>query len=133
MGQKEDNLLNKAKKSLKVRLSLVMLLIVGIVFAGIGLMVYFYVLKEESHPLAGPVFVGMLILGLAMIVFLMIRSVRNMKELGEITASWLTSWRPSLRKSTSTTASPSASARQPPPKAGRSSSGTLAPTCATYS
>ena len=86
MGQKEDNLFNKAKKSLKVRLSLVMLLIVGIVFAGIGLMVYFYVLKEESHPLAGPVFVGMLILGLAMIVFLMIRSVRNMKELGEITA-----------------------------------------------
>ncbi len=85
MGQKEDNLFNKAKKSLKVRLSLVMLLIVGIVFAGIGLMVYFYVLKEESHPLAGPVFVGLLILGLAMIVFLMIRSVRNMKELGEIT------------------------------------------------
>ena len=86
MGQKEDNLFNKAKKSLKVRLSLVMLLIVGIVFAGIGLMVYFYVLKEESHPLAGPVFVGLLILGLAMIVFLMIRSARNMKELGEITA-----------------------------------------------
>ena len=85
MGQKEDNLFNKAKKSLKVRLSLVMLLIVGIVFAGIGLMVYFYVLKEESHPLAGPVFVGLLILGLAMIVFLMIRSARNMKELGEIT------------------------------------------------
>ena len=86
MGQKEDNLFNKAKKSLKVRLSLVMLLIVGIVFAGIGLMVYFYVLKEESHPLAGPVFVGLLILGLAMIVFLMVRSARNMKELGEITA-----------------------------------------------
>ena len=86
MGQKEDNLFNKAKKSLKVRLSLVMLLIVGIVFAGIGLMVYFYVLKEESHPLAGPVFVGLLILSLAMIVFLMIRSTRNMKELGEITA-----------------------------------------------
>ena len=86
MGQKEDNLFNKAKKSLKVRLSLVMLLIVGIVFAGIGLMVYFYVLKEESHPLAGPVFVGLLILGLAMIVFLMKRSARNMKELGEITA-----------------------------------------------
>ena len=86
MGQKEDNLFNKAKKSLKVRLSLVMLLIVGIVFAGIGLMVYFYVLKEESHPLAGPVFVGLLILSLAMIVFLMIRSARNMKELGEITA-----------------------------------------------
>lgn len=86
MGQKEDNLFNKAKKSLKVRLSLVMLLIVGIVFAGIGLMMYFYVLKEESHPLAGPVFVGMLILGLAMIVFLMVRSARNMKELGEITA-----------------------------------------------
>lgn len=85
MGQKEDNLFNKAKKSLKVRLSLVMLLIVGIVFAGIGLMVYFYVLKEESHPLAGPVFVGLLILGLAMIVFLMVRSARNMKELGEIT------------------------------------------------
>lgn len=86
MGQKEDNLFNKAKKSLKVRLSLVMFLIVGIVFAGIGLMVYFYVLKEESHPLAGPVFVGLLILGLAMIVFLMVRSARNMKELGEITA-----------------------------------------------
>ena len=86
MGQKEDNLFNKAKKSLKVRLSLVMLLIVGIVFAGIGLMVYFYVLKEESHPLAGPMFVGLLILSLAMIVFLMIRSARNMKELGEITA-----------------------------------------------
>ena len=86
MGQKEDNLFNKAKKSLKVRLSLVMLLIVGIVFAGIGLMVYFYVLKEESHPLAGPMFVGLLILSLAMIVFLMIRSTRNMKELGEITA-----------------------------------------------
>ncbi len=85
MGQKEDNLFNKAKKSLKVRLSLVMLLIVGIVFAGIGLMVYFYVLKEESHPLAGPMFVGLLILSLAMIVFLMIRSARNMKELGEIT------------------------------------------------
>lgn len=86
MGQKEDNLFNKARKSLKVRLSLVMLLIVGIVFAGIGLMVYFYVLKEESHPLAGPMFVGLLILSLAMIVFLMIRSTRNMKELGEITA-----------------------------------------------
>ena len=86
MGQKEDNLFNKARKSLKVRLSLVMLLIVGIVFAGIGLIVYFYVLKEESHPLAGPMFVGLLILSLAMIVFLMIRSARNMKELGEITA-----------------------------------------------
>ena len=86
MGQKEDNLFNKAKKSLKVRLSLVMLVMVGIVFAGIGLMVYFYVLKEESHPLAGPMFVGLLILGLAIIVFLMIRSARNMKELGEITA-----------------------------------------------
>ena len=86
MGQKEDNLFNKAKKSLQVRLSLVMLLIVGIVLAGVGLMVYFYILKEESNPMAAPVFVGLLILGLAMIVLLMIRSTRNMKELGDITA-----------------------------------------------
>ena len=86
MGQKEDNLFNRAKKSLKVRLSLIMLIVVGIVFAGVGLMQYFYVLKEASHPLSAPVFVGLLLLGLAMIVLLMIRSSRNMRELGEITA-----------------------------------------------
>ena len=86
MGQKEDNLFNISKKSLKVRLSLVMFLVVGIVFAGVGLMLYFYILKDESHPLAAPVFVGLLLVGLAMIVLLMIRSARNMKELGDITA-----------------------------------------------
>ena len=180
MGQKEDNLFNKAKKSLKVRLSLVMLVMVGIVFAGIGLMVYFYVLKEESHPLAGPMFVGLLILGLAIIVFLMIRSARNMKELGEITAvkermeneleiargiqmSMIPKIFPPYPDRGDIDifasivpakevggdlfdffimdeklyfcigASSSPSARQPPPKAEGSSSGTLAPTCATYS
>ena len=86
MGEKEDNLFNKAKRSLKVRLSIVMLITMGIVFAGIGLMVYFYVLKDASSPIAGPMFVCLILLGLIMIVLLMIRSTRNMKELGDITA-----------------------------------------------
>lgn len=130
--------------------------------------------------MAGPVFVGMLILGLAMIVFLMIRSVHNMKELGEITAvkermeneleiargiqmSMIPKIFPPYPERGDIDIfasivpakevggdlfdffimdeklyfcigdSSSPSARQPPPKAGRSSSGTLAPTCATYS
>ena len=86
MGIKEDNLFNKVKKSLQVRLSLVLLIVVAIVFAGVGLMQYFYFMKEASHPLAAPVFVGLLVLGLVMVVLLMFRSTRNMKELGEVTA-----------------------------------------------
>lgn len=86
MGQKEDNLFNKAKRSLKVRLSLVMLIVVAIVFAGIGLMQYFYALKGDSSPLAAPVYVGLLLLGLVLIFLLMLRSARNMKELGAVTA-----------------------------------------------
>ena len=86
MGQKEDNIFNKAKKSLKIRLSLVMLIVVAIVFSGVGLIQYLYVLREVSHPLAAPVYVGLLLIGLALIVLLMIRSTRNVKQLGEITA-----------------------------------------------
>ena len=86
MGQKEDNLFNKARRSLQVRLSLVLLIVVAIVFTGVGLMQYFYFMKEASHPLAAPVFIGLLIIGLVLVVQLMIRSTRNMKQLGAIIA-----------------------------------------------
>ena len=86
MGIKEDRLFARLTRSLRARLSLVLFIVILLVLAGAGLMMYFYTLKEASHPLAAPIFVALLILGLAAVVLLMIRSARNMKQLGEITS-----------------------------------------------
>ena len=86
MGIKEDRLFARLTRSLRARLSLVLFIVILLVLAGAGLMMYFYTLKEASHPLAAPIFVLLLVLGLTAVVLLMIRSARNMKQLGEITS-----------------------------------------------
>ena len=86
MGIKEDRLFTRLSRSLKARLSLVLFIVILLVLAGAGLMMYFYTLREASHPLAAPVFVVLLVLGLSAVVLLMIRSAKNMKQLGEITS-----------------------------------------------
>ena len=86
MGIKEDRLFTRLTRSLRARLSLVLFIVILLVLAGAGLMMYFYIFREASHPLAAPIFVLLLVLGLAAVVLLMIRSARNMKQLGEITS-----------------------------------------------
>lgn len=87
MGQKEDNLYKKAKRALKARLSMIIIIVVAFILEGGGLMQYYYFRRETSSPLAGPIFLGLLVLGLIMIVILMIRATKNMKQLGEVTAT----------------------------------------------
>ncbi|MBP5689810.1 MAG: SpoIIE family protein phosphatase [Bacteroidales bacterium] len=87
MGIKEDTLYNRVKKHLKVRLSLIIVIVAAIVLEGGGLLQYYYSKREASSPLAGPIFFILLIIGLALIVILMIRATKNMKHLGEVTAT----------------------------------------------
>ena len=87
MGQKEDNLYRKAKRALKARLSMIIIIVVAFILEGGGLMQYYYFKREASSPLAGPIFIGLLVIGLIMIVILMIRATRNMKQLGDVTAT----------------------------------------------
>ena len=86
MGQKEDNMFNRAKRTLQVRLSLIILVMFAVVLEGGGLILYFYLRKEASNPLAGPVFIALLVLGLILVIVLMRRSAHSMKQLGEVTA-----------------------------------------------
>ena len=87
MGQKEDNLYRKAIRALKARLSMVIIIVVAFILEGGGLMQYYYFRRENSSPLAGPIFIGLLVIGLIMIVILMIRATKNMKQLGDVTAT----------------------------------------------
>ena len=87
MGQKEDNLFNKARRHLKMRLSLIIVIVTAFVLEGGGLLQYYYYKREASSPIAGPVFIALLVIGLILIVILMVRATRNMKQLGEVTAA----------------------------------------------
>ena len=46
MGIKEDRLFARLTRSLRARLSLVLFIVILLVLAGAGLMMYFYTLKE---------------------------------------------------------------------------------------
>lgn len=87
MGQKEDNLYKRAKRGLMARLSLVLVIVLAIVLEGGGLLFYYYTKKEESSALAGPIYLVLLVLGLVLTIILMIRATKNMKQLGEVTAT----------------------------------------------
>ena len=86
MGIKEDRLFDRLRKLLRAKLSLVLFIVLLLVIAGVGLMQYFYTYREASHPLAAPVYIGLLALGLFLIIFLMVSSGRNMRRLGDVTA-----------------------------------------------
>lgn len=86
MGQKEDTLFNKARNALRVRLSLILVVVAAIVLEGAGLMQYFYNKREDSDPRAGMIFVALLLIGLVLVVLIMIRAVRNMRQLGQVTS-----------------------------------------------
>lgn len=86
MGDKEDKLFFKMRRRLQAQLSMILLIVLGLVLAGGGLMLYFYAMKEASNPLAGPVFFGLLAVGLILIVGLMVRSVGSMRKLGDVTS-----------------------------------------------
>ena len=79
--------LRKLKLSLQVRLSLIVLIVMALVLAGIGLMEYFKVYQTDSDPRAAKMFIALLVFGLLMIIFLMFRAVRNMKHLRDVTAA----------------------------------------------
>ena len=86
MGIKEDRLFDRLRRLLRAKLSLISFIVLLLVIAGVGLMQYFYTYQEASHPLAAPVYIGLLALGLFLIIFLMISSGRNMRRLGDVTA-----------------------------------------------
>ena len=86
MGQKEDNLIKKIRTTLAVRMNLVLLAVITIVLAGGGLLVYLNIKREESSPVAGKVFIALLVFNLLYVIYLLIRSSMNMKQLEQVTA-----------------------------------------------
>ena len=66
--------LRELKLSLQVRLSLIVLIVMALVLAGIGLMEYFKVYQTDSDPRAAKMFIALLVFGLLMIIFLMFRA-----------------------------------------------------------
>lgn len=85
MGQKEEQLIEKAKKGLRARLTLIIVIVTAIVLEGGGLMQYFYTKQEASDPRAGVWFVIQLAIGFALVIALMFRAVLNMRKLEKMT------------------------------------------------
>ena len=85
--RKDENLFNRLRKRIGLNLSLIIVVVAAIVLEGGGLMQYYYFKREASDPRAANIFVLLLLLGLAMVVLLIIRAVRNMKKIHAITAT----------------------------------------------
>lgn len=85
--KKDNNLFNRLRKRIGLNLSLIIVVVAAIVLEGGGLMQYFYFKREASDPRAANIFVLLLLIGLAMVVLLIIRAVRNMKKIHAITAT----------------------------------------------
>ena len=85
--KKDDNLFNRMRKRIGLNLSLIIVVVACIVLEGGGLMQYYYFKREASDPRAANVFVILLLIGLAMVVLLIIRAVRNMKKIHAITTT----------------------------------------------
>ncbi len=84
MGQKEEKLIKKFRGAIRVRLSLILFIVLAMVIAAGGLMQYFYFMKENSDPLAGPVFVVLMAVSFVLIFLLMLGFRRNMSKLKKI-------------------------------------------------
>ncbi|MBR1872279.1 MAG: SpoIIE family protein phosphatase [Bacteroidales bacterium] len=87
MTKEKKNPFERLRTVLKVRLSLIVVVVTAIVLEGCGLMQYFYIMRESSDHRAGIGFIILLVIGLALVIFLMVRAVKSMKELGTMTMS----------------------------------------------
>jgi len=86
MGIKEDRMFDKAARTLKARLSLIIIIVIAFIFEGAGFIQYLYIRKDQSSPFSGVIFLGLLLIGLILIIWLMVRAGKSMRQLGEITA-----------------------------------------------
>ena len=85
--KKEDTVFNRLRKRIGLNLSLILVVVAAIVLEGGGLMQYYYFKREASDPRAANIFVLLLLIGLAMVVLLIIRAVRNMRKIHAITTT----------------------------------------------
>ena len=83
----DTNIIKRLKRSLQVRMSLIIVVVTALVLEGVGLVQYLYLKKESSDPAALNIFVILLVIGFLMAVLLIIRALRNMKKLGALSAS----------------------------------------------
>ncbi len=83
----DTNILKRLTRSLRVRMSLIIVVVTALLLEGVGLVQYLYLKKESSDPAALNIFVILLIVGFLLAILLVVRALRNMKRLGALSAS----------------------------------------------